>query len=139
MAPGQIRGKAAATDVPVDLYAAGVSLFLMLTGKRPIDADDTVQLLAAVLENPPLTLSQATGIPWPKPLEDFIAKAMQYRPEVAQLKFGAEAAKQFARSEALSSNPTAFLAGQLDLNYAPGWPTQRPSPARACRAPARRA
>lgn len=55
------------------------------------------------------------------PLEEFIAKAATDRPEVKQLKFGEIAAKAFARSEELSSNPTAFIAGQLDLNYTPTW------------------
>jgi serine/threonine-protein kinase len=80
MAPEQIRGKASATDPRVDLYSAGVSLFIMLTGKRPIDAEDTVQLLAAVLEQPPMTLAQAAGLPFPEPLEAFIAKALEKDP-----------------------------------------------------------
>lgn len=80
MAPEQIRGKAAPGDGRVDLYSAGVTLFVMLTGKRPIDADDPVQLLAAVLENPPLTLAQATGVPFPAQLEQFIAKALAKTP-----------------------------------------------------------
>jgi serine/threonine-protein kinase len=80
MAPEQIRGKASATDPRVDLYSAGVSLFIMLTGKRPIDAEDTVQLLAAVLEHPPMTLAQATGLPFPAPLEAFIAKSLEKDP-----------------------------------------------------------
>lgn len=80
MAPEQIRGKASATDPRVDLYSAGVSLFIMLTGKRPIDAEDTVQLLAAVLEHAPMTLAQATGLPFPAPLEAFIAKALEKDP-----------------------------------------------------------
>ncbi|MDP3276000.1 MAG: serine/threonine-protein kinase [Deltaproteobacteria bacterium] len=80
MAPEQIRGKASATDPRVDLYSAGVSLFMMLSGKRPIDAEDTVSLLAAVLENPPLTLAQAAGLPFPQPIEAFIAKALEKDP-----------------------------------------------------------
>ncbi len=80
MAPEQIRGKAAPGDWRVDLYSAGVTLFVMFTGKRPIDADDPVQLLAAVLENPPLTLAQATGVPFPAQIEQFIAKALAKTP-----------------------------------------------------------
>lgn len=64
------------------------------------------------------------GEPLP-PLEQCIAKAMQKRPEVAQLKFGEEAARAFALSEKYSSNPTLFVAGQLDLNWAPHWPVQQ--------------
>ena len=46
----------------------------MLTAKRPIDAEDTVQLLQAVLEKAPLTLSQAAGVEFPPALEAFIEK-----------------------------------------------------------------
>lgn len=77
MAPEQIRGTVKGNDPRIDLYAAGVSLFLMLTAKRPIDADDTVQLLQAVLEKPPLTLQQACGVEFPPALEAFVAKALQ--------------------------------------------------------------
>ncbi len=77
MAPEQIRGTVKGNDPRIDLYAAGVSLFLMLTAKRPIDADDTVQLLQAVLERAPLTLAQAAGVDFPAALEAFVAKALQ--------------------------------------------------------------
>ena len=77
MAPEQIRGTVKGNDPRIDLYAAGVSLFLMLTAKRPIDADDTVQLLQAVLEKPPLTLQQASGVEFPPALEAFVARALQ--------------------------------------------------------------
>jgi len=68
-------------------------------------------------------LPELPAAPLPE-LADFVAKAAQHRPEVAQLKFGAEAAKWFAESEKLSSMPTAFVAGQLDLDWAPRWPVQ---------------
>lgn len=57
-------------------------------------------------------------------LAELIAQAATRRPEVAQLKFGEEAARAFAQSEKLSSMPVAFVAGQLDLNVAPHWPVQ---------------
>ncbi len=76
MSPEQIRGQVKGNDPRIDLYSAGVSIFLMLTAKRPIDADDTVQLLQAVLEKPPLTLSQAAGTEFPPAVEAFIAKAL---------------------------------------------------------------
>ncbi len=77
MAPEQIRGTVKGNDPRIDLYAAGVSIFLMLTAKRPIDAEDTVQLLQAVLEKPPLTLAQASGVEFPHALEAFVARALQ--------------------------------------------------------------
>ncbi len=67
-------------------------------------------------------LPDLPGEPLPT-LEQLIAAAMQNRPEVAQLKFGEAAAKAFAESEKLSVMPTAFVGGQLDLNWAPHWPS----------------
>ena len=80
MAPEQIRGAVKGNDPRLDLYSAGVSLFLMFTAKRPIDAEDTVQLLQAVLEKPPLTLAQAAGVEFPPAVEAFVAKALQKDP-----------------------------------------------------------
>ncbi|MFO0609861.1 MAG: protein kinase [Polyangiales bacterium] len=80
MAPEQIRGAVKGNDPRIDLYSAGVSLFLMFTAKRPIDADDTVQLLQAVLEKPPLTLAQAAGTEFPPAFEAFVAKCLQKDP-----------------------------------------------------------
>jgi serine/threonine protein kinase len=80
MAPEQIRGTVKGNDPRIDLYSAGVSIFLMLTAKRPIDAEDTVQLLQAVLEKPPLTLQQACGVDFPPALEAFIEKSLHKDP-----------------------------------------------------------
>jgi serine/threonine-protein kinase len=80
MAPEQIRGAVKGNDPRIDLYSAGVSLFLMFTAKRPIDADDTVQLLQAVLEKPPLTLAQAAGVEFPPAFEAFVAKCLTKDP-----------------------------------------------------------
>ena len=94
------------------------------------------QLLALAALKHTMGMDQATQIelvetalpPLPEaplpPLNSFVAKAALHRPEMAQLKFGEEAAKWYARSEALSSMPTAFVAFQLDLNWAPLRPTE---------------
>ncbi len=51
MAPEQIRGDA--TDGRADLYALGVVLFEMLTGKVPFDRGGNVQTLMAHVNEPP--------------------------------------------------------------------------------------
>ncbi|MGQ0508622.1 MAG: TolC family protein, partial [Myxococcaceae bacterium] len=55
-------------------------------------------------------------------LSQVIAKAATHRPEVAQLFHGEIAAAAFEKSEKLSSMPTFFIAGQIDLNWTPMWP-----------------
>ncbi len=78
--------------------------------------DANIELADEVL--PPLP---ETSLP---ALNHFIAKAAEHRPEMLQITHGTEAAKWFARSEALSSMPTAFVAFQLDLNWSPRRPTE---------------
>jgi outer membrane protein, multidrug efflux system len=59
-----------------------------------------------------------------EPLQAYITRAADHRPEVAQLFHGQRAALAFELSERLSSNPTAFIAAQLDANWTPMWPSQ---------------
>lgn len=49
--PEQLRGDE--LDVRSDIYAVGVTLFYLLTGRTPYEADNLVKLLATVLEQPP--------------------------------------------------------------------------------------
>jgi serine/threonine-protein kinase len=51
MAPEQARGKA--VDKRADIWAFGVVLFEMLTGRRPFPGEDTSQILARIIEREP--------------------------------------------------------------------------------------
>jgi outer membrane protein TolC len=81
-----------------------------------LEQDAPVETVDGVL--PPMPQSAL------EPLQAYTLRAAEHRPEVAQLFHGKKAAKAFALSELLSSNPTAFVAAQIDLNYTPMWPVQ---------------
>jgi len=53
MSPEQIQG-AATLDARSDLYSVGVSLYELVTGKRPFDGDSEYAIMAAHLEKTPL-------------------------------------------------------------------------------------
>src|SRR6185369_12496145 len=58
MSPEQIQGSAG-LDPRSDLYSLGVSLYELVTGKRPFDGDSQYAIMAAHLEKtpvPPITV-----------------------------------------------------------------------------------
>ena len=62
MAPEQLRGED--TDARTDVFAFGVLLHQMLTGRRPFRADSSAGLIAAILEHdPPPVRAPEAGVP----------------------------------------------------------------------------
>lgn len=60
--PEQLMGEA--LDVRADIYAVGATLYYLLTGKLPFDADNAVKLIAVVMSGAPTPLAQyRTDVP----------------------------------------------------------------------------
>jgi serine/threonine-protein kinase len=74
MAPEQIEGKP--VDPRTDVYAAGLVLFEMLTGRPPFDDKDSVSLAFAHATRPPPTLAERLGEPVPLALEQAMSRAL---------------------------------------------------------------
>jgi eukaryotic-like serine/threonine-protein kinase len=74
MAPEQALGKT--IDHRADLYAVGVMLFEMLTGKVPFDGDGVV-ILAKHVNDPPPPIDPSIA---PRELQDFVHKLMAKDP-----------------------------------------------------------
>ncbi|HUJ62804.1 MAG TPA: serine/threonine-protein kinase [Kofleriaceae bacterium] len=77
MAPEQCRGDQ--LDERVDLYACGVVLFEMVTGKKPFAADDPIAIIRKQLEQPPPRLADVAPGDYGA-LEDVVARALAKRP-----------------------------------------------------------
>src|ERR1051325_10518445 len=69
MAPEQIQG--GAVDVRSDLYSVGVSLYELVTGKKPFDGESQFAIMSAHLARPPVAPSQVKS-DVPQPLSDII-------------------------------------------------------------------
>ncbi len=79
MSPEQIRGEH--VDHRCDIYALGVILYQMLTGKVPFDRPNSVNILMAhVHEQPPTMAETAPGAIFDPRLEQVVLKAMAKDP-----------------------------------------------------------
>ena len=85
MAPEQALGRG--VDGRADLYAVGIVLFEMLTGRKPFRSPDVLTLMRMQTSAPPPTLaSVAPGRPWCTPaLEALVGRALMKR---ADARFG---------------------------------------------------
>jgi formylglycine-generating enzyme required for sulfatase activity len=79
MAPEQARGQSHTADRRTDVYAAGVTLYEMLTGRRPFRGEVRGLIFQILHEEPAAPRTLAPEIP--RDLETVCLKAMAKRPE----------------------------------------------------------
>ena len=113
--PEQLRGDE--LDVRSDIYAAGATLFYLLTGRTPFEGRNPVQLMAQVLEQPapsPRTFQPSI----PHDLERVVLRCLEKQPAQRYKNYQElrQALAPFS-SEAPTAAPLGlrFLAGALDL------------------------
>ncbi len=79
MSPEQ--GRAGAVDGRTDIYALGVVLYRLLTGKVPFDHPEPVAVMYMHLERPVPSLSLPSGAELPPALVEVVSRALAKRPE----------------------------------------------------------
>jgi len=125
MSPEQIQGTAE-PDARSDLYSVGVSLYELVTGKRPFDGDSQFAIMTAHLQGtpvPPVTVDPRL----PKMLNDLILMAVA---KDANARFQTAAALRNALSNVVSGpKPAATAAAAVVVPVAAA--AAAPPPARA--------
>jgi serine/threonine-protein kinase len=99
MAPEQCRGDK--IDVRVDLYACGIVLFEMLTGKKPFVASDPIGIVKKQVEDPPPRLVDIMPGSYGE-LEGVVARALAKSPD-----------ERFPSAVAMSEALDAAVAGRV--------------------------
>jgi serine/threonine protein kinase len=78
MSPEQVRG--GTVDARSDIYSFGVTLYEVLTGRKPFQADSSYSVLNAQLNEPPIPLIEVNPS-IPPALNEIVLRAMAKRPE----------------------------------------------------------
>ncbi|TFH65243.1 MAG: serine/threonine protein kinase [Candidatus Zixiibacteriota bacterium] len=121
MSPEQIKG--ANIDNRSDIYSVGVTLYQVVAGRTPFEADSDYEIMTGHLERAPLAPSQFKGN-ISRDLEEVILKAIEKKPEkrfqnaqemseaLSRVKSGSEITvvardDQFAETTAIPKHPKA--------------------------------
>jgi eukaryotic-like serine/threonine-protein kinase len=120
MSPEQVRG--GAVDARSDIYSFGVTLYEMLTGRKPFQADTSFTVLNAQLNEAPTPPIQVNPT-LPPQLNAIVLRAMEKQPE-ARFQTADEFRNALkALREPLAAQPAPLPPVQTpEFGYAPGAP-----------------
>jgi formylglycine-generating enzyme required for sulfatase activity len=129
MSPEQVRGEPA--DYRADIFAFGVILWEMLTGKRAFQKPTSIETMSAILKEEPPAVSEITSN-MPPGLARVVHRCLEKSPErrfqsAADLAFALEALSDpgqpttFARREGRTRTRTGVIAGSLVALVALAW------------------
>jgi len=110
-APEQLTGEGITTAT--DVYALGVLLYTLLSGHHPLgDAPrSTAEIVKAIVDVEPDTLSSSAGRPFDRDLETIVAKALKKRPHERYPSVAAMAddLRRFLNYQPIAARPDTIL------------------------------
>ncbi|MCP3979652.1 MAG: serine/threonine protein kinase [bacterium] len=115
MSPEQTKGDPSEIDVRTDVYALGIMLYEMLTGKRPhqVESMDLIDAVQVIRNEPPPPLSQSWDGSRPdSDIETILAKTLEKSPD---RRYGSAAALSVDIGRYLTSQP--ILARPPSASY----------------------
>ena len=114
MSPEQARGDVAAIDVRADVYALGVIVYELLTGRRPYDVSRAAlaEAVRVICEEPPAPLRQSwSGVRRPdRDLETIVAKGLEKEADRrygSAAEFGDDVDRYLSSQPILARTPSA--------------------------------
>ncbi|WP_439626457.1 protein kinase domain-containing protein [Gemmata sp.] len=124
MSPEQAAGRTREIGTATDVYALGVILYELLTGRTPFKGESVMETIQQVLAGEPAwPRSLVSAIP--RDLETICLKCLEKEPR-----------KRYGTAEALAADLRAYLAGRAiavrpvgTIEYAVKWARRRPAPA----------
>jgi Tol biopolymer transport system component len=106
MAPEQIRGQE--TDGRADVFALGVILYEMLSGRAPFSGESDVELMNAILKEDPPELTEANG-DIPRVLASIVQRCLEKN---AEQRFQSASDLAFALETSSSTFPAPSIAAK---------------------------
>jgi serine/threonine-protein kinase len=106
LSPEQALGEG--VDARADLYAAGVILYEMLTGRRPFESDDKVKIISMHLSHPvPGIETLDLGFALPAPVTELVMQSLE---KPREHRFSSAAAFRSALAEAVAASPPPVVS-----------------------------